>query len=63
MGCNCNINGEIPNWGLLKKDISETLKAARQCNLEFCYRYIYTINGERPRLKKRADLSKSLINI
>ena len=44
------ISGAHPDWDLLKKDVRDTLAAARGCNLELCFRDIYTIDGDRPRL-------------
>ena len=42
------ISGAHPDWDLLKKDVRDTLDAAKHCSLEFCFRDIYTIDGDRP---------------
>ena len=42
------ISGATPGWALLKKDVRDTLNAAKNCSLEFCFRDIYTIDGDRP---------------
>jgi hypothetical protein len=56
-----NISGANPYWDLLEKDVSNTLAAAKNCNLEFCYRDIYTINGDRPRLRRWVEMTRALM--
>lgn len=55
------ISGAHPDWGLLKKDMAGTFAAARDCNLEICYRDIYTIDGDRPRLAKWVEMTRALM--
>jgi hypothetical protein len=55
------ISGAHPDWDLLKKDIAGTFAAARDCNLEICYRDIYTIDGDRPRLAKWVEMTRALM--
>ena len=55
------ISGSNPDWRLLEKDVKDTLVAARGCNLEFCFRDVYTIDGDRPRLKRWVDMTRSLM--
>ena len=55
------ISSNYPNWDLLKKDIKDTLVAAKGCNLEILFRDIYTINWDRARLKRWAEMAKNLI--
>lgn len=55
------ISGITPDWDALKKDTDETLKAAKDCNLEIIYRDVYRIEGDRPRLRKWADMVRSRI--
>lgn len=55
------ISNKEPNWNLLKKDIINTIKAAKQCNLEILLRGVYTINDDRARLKKWVDMVKSIV--
>ena len=54
------ISGSRPDWDLLKKDVRDTLAAARGCNLEFCFRDIYTIDGDRPRLAAWVRMARAL---
>jgi len=55
------ISGAHPDWDLLKKDMADTFAAARHCNLEICYRDIYTIDGDRPRLAKWVEMTRALM--
>ncbi len=55
------ISGPSPYWDLLEKDVRDTLAAAKDCNLEICYRDIYTINGDRPRLRRWVEMTRSLM--
>ena len=55
------ISGYAPNWDELKKDLDETLSAARDCNLEIIYRDVYRINNDRPRLAKWAGMVKAAV--
>ncbi len=55
------ISGPNPEWDLVEKDVRDTLKAARDCNLELCFRDIYTVNGDRPRLRRWVDMTRSLM--
>ena len=55
------ISGEHPDWELLKKDVRATLDAAKNCSLEFCFRDIYTIDGDRSRLAKWVRMTRAMI--
>jgi len=57
------ISGTDPNWDLLEKDMKETCAAAKNSNLEILVRDVYTINGDRPRLKKWVEMTKSIFQI
>ncbi len=46
------ISGENPDWDTLRQDLDETLRAARDCNLEIIFRDVYRICGDRARLRK-----------
>lgn len=56
------ISGAHPDWDLLKKDVRDTLAAAKDCNLELCFRDIYTIEGDRPRLARWVEMTRGLMN-
>ena len=55
------ISGANPNWDLLKKDVRLTLEGAKNCRLEFCFRDIYTIDGDRPRLAKWVRMTRAMM--
>ncbi|MBI2302452.1 MAG: hypothetical protein HYU66_26400 [Armatimonadetes bacterium] len=55
------ISGPQPDWDALEQDLDETLDAARDCNLEIVFRDVYRIHGDRPRLRRWADLVRSRI--
>ena len=55
------ISADYPDWMLLEKDMRDTVKAARDCNLEICFRDIYTINGDRKRLSRWVEMTRNLI--
>jgi hypothetical protein len=55
------ISGGHPYWDLIEKDVRDTLAAAKNCNLEFCYRDIYTIDGDRPRLARWVQMTRALM--
>jgi hypothetical protein len=44
------ISGATPDWETLREDVESTLAAAEGCNLEFVFRDVYRINGDRPRV-------------
>jgi hypothetical protein len=56
-----NISGANPYWDLLEKDVRDTLAAAKNCSLEFSYRDVYTINGDRPRLGRWVEMTRALM--
>ena len=55
------ISGAHPDWELLKKDVRDTLRAAKNCSLEFCFRDIYTIDGDRSRLSRWVRMTRAMI--
>ncbi len=56
------ISGSYPDWDLCEKDVRETLNAAKNCNLEFCFRDIYTIDGDRSRLSRWVEMTRAMMN-
>ena len=55
------ISANYPDWDLLKKDVKDTLEGARDCSLEFCFRDIYTVNGDRDRLRQWVEMTRSML--
>ena len=58
-----HISGPSPNWDLLRQDLTATKEAARDCNLEILFRDVYTINGDRPRLRRWLDMARSIFEM
>ncbi len=56
------ISGAYPNWELAEKDVRDTLTAAKDCNLEFCFRDIYTVDGDRSRLARWVQMTRALMD-
>ena len=57
------ISGANPDWHLLKKDMQDTFAATRDCNVEILFRDVYTTNGDRSRLRKWVDMTKSVFQM
>lgn len=57
------ISGANPDWDLLEKDMRDTYNATRDCNVEILYRDVYTIDGDRSRLRKWVDMTKSVFQM
>ncbi len=55
------ISGKYPDWDRLEKDVADTLEGAKDCSLEFCFRDIYTIDGERERLSRWTSMVREQI--
>jgi hypothetical protein len=57
------VSGANPDWERAEKDMRETFAATRAagCNLEICFRDIYTVNGDRPRLAKWVEMARALM--
>lgn len=58
-----HISGPSPNWDLLAKDMKNTYAAARDCHLEILFRDVYTTNGDRERLRRWVDMTKSIFGM
>ena len=57
------ISGENPEWALVEEDMKKTYAATKDCNVEILFRDLYTVNGDRPRLKKWVEMTKSIFGI
>jgi hypothetical protein len=56
------ISGANPIWDLVEKDIRDTLTAAKDCNLELCFRDIYTVDGDYSRLAKWVQMTRAFMD-
>jgi hypothetical protein len=41
--------------------VRDTLSAAKDCSLEFCFRDIYTIDGDRSRLSRWVRMTRAMM--
>ena len=57
------LSGANPDWGLVEEDMKKTYVATKNCNVEILFRDLYTIDGERPRLRKWVEMTKSIFGI
>lgn len=57
------LSGPKPDWELVEKDMKDTYCAARDCNLEILFRDVYTINGDRSRLRKWVDMTRAVFTM
>jgi hypothetical protein len=57
------ISGANPDWELVEQDMRKTYAAARDCNTEILFRDIYTVDGDRPRLKQWVDMTRAVFGI
>jgi hypothetical protein len=51
------------DWDLIVKELKQIKDAAKNCNLELLIRDLYTISGERKRLKKWVELTKKVFDM
>ena len=58
-----HISGPNPDWNALEEDMKKTYRVARDCHVEILYRDVYTINGDRSRLRKWVDMTKSVFQM
>jgi hypothetical protein len=57
------ISGPNPDWGLVEQDMRKTYEATKNCNLELLFRDVYTIAGDRPRLRRWVEMTKSIFGM
>lgn len=57
------MSGPNPDWDALEEDMRATFAAAKDCNLEVLYRDVYTTCGDRSRLRKWVDMTKSIFQM
>ena len=51
------------DWDLMEKELTQIKKATRNCNLELLIRDLYTVSGERKRLKQWVELTKKVFHM
>lgn len=55
------ISGADPDWDMLRKDVSDTARIAKNCNYEILFRDIYDVNGDISRFSRWVDMARSFI--
>jgi hypothetical protein len=55
------LSGPNPDWDLVRRDLDQTWAAASGGNVEFLYRDLYAINGDRARLARWVSLARSIV--
>ena len=57
------ISGSNVDWDRLESDMKNTREVTRDSNLEILFRDVYTINGDRARLRQWVDMTKRIFEI
>ena len=57
------ISGPSPDWNALERDLRQTRDAAGDCNLEILFRDVYTVHGDRSRLRRWVEMAKAVFEI
>jgi hypothetical protein len=57
------ISGPNPDWKLVEEDMKKTYAATKNCNVELLFRDVYTIAGDRPRLKRWVEMTRSIFGM
>jgi hypothetical protein len=57
------LSGTNPDWQATKADMRKTLAATRDCNVEILLRDLYTVNGDRARLKQWVEMTKAVFYV
>ncbi|MCC7491244.1 MAG: hypothetical protein IT204_02805 [Fimbriimonadaceae bacterium] len=55
------ISGPTPDWDVLAADLDATLAGGARCGIEFIFRDVYRICGDRPRLRRWTELVRERI--
>jgi len=54
------LSGANPDWQAAEADMRQTQVATKNCNVEILLRDLYTVNGDRVRLKQWVEMTKSI---
>jgi len=57
------LSGADPEWALAEEDMRKTHAAARNGNVEILLRDLYTVNGERSRLRKWVEMTRAVFQM
>jgi hypothetical protein len=56
------LSGANPDWQAAEADMRKTRDATKNCNVEILLRDLYTVNGDRARLKQWVEMTKAIFN-
>jgi len=57
------LSGADPEWALAEEDMRKTRAATRNGNVEILLRDLYTVNGERSRLRKWVEMTRAIFQM
>lgn len=57
------LSGPHPQWDAAVADMKKTREATRDCNVEILVRDLYDVNGERARLKRWVEMTRSVFGV
>jgi hypothetical protein len=57
------LSGPNPQWDAVEADMKKTQAATKHCNVEILYRDLYTIEGDRARLRKWVEMTRSVFGM
>lgn len=57
------LSGPNPQWDAVEADMKKTQAATKHCNVEILYRDLYTIDGDRARLRKWVEMTRSVFGM
>jgi hypothetical protein len=57
------LSGPNPQWESVESDMKKTQAATKNCNVELLFRDLYTIEGDRARLKKWVEMTRGIFGM
>jgi hypothetical protein len=57
------LSGPNPQWDSVEADMKKTRAATKDCNVEILFRDLYTVDGDRRRLRKWVEMTKSIFGV
>jgi hypothetical protein len=57
------LSGPNPQWESVESDMKKTRAATKNCNVEILFRDLYTIDGDRSRLRRWVEMTRSIFGI
>jgi hypothetical protein len=54
------LSGRNPQWESVEDDMRKTRAATKNCNVEILFRDLYTIDGDRRRLRQWVEMTRAV---